>query len=176
MYYKYKGYSPVIMTIADSDYRFIYVNVGSYGKDCDFSIFKNCKLWKSVLNREQELPDATFFQGMSNKKVPARRVVECTFGILTNKCRIFHRAINFKPDFAVDIVKACVVLHNFVRERDGYEIEKTFTVTGLADLPGAAVVREGTAANDVRNIFADITLCQKLDQSVGKSQKFDNIY
>nr|CAI5869487.1 unnamed protein product [Callosobruchus analis] len=187
MYYNYKGYlSAVLMAIADSDYRFIYVNVGCY------LIFKNCSLWKSILNGEQELPDAKFSQGMSNKKVPycfvgdeafalhqhllqpfgahnlniskrifsyrlsrARRVVECTFGILTNKWRIFHRAKNLKSDSAVDIVKACVVLHNFVRERDGYKIEDTFSVTGLADLPGADVVREGTAANDVRNIFAD---------------------
>ncbi|KAF0717933.1 protein ALP1-like [Aphis craccivora] len=30
----------------------------------------------------------------------ARRYVECTFGILSNKWRIFHRAINLDPDFA----------------------------------------------------------------------------
>nr|XP_022911162.1 protein ANTAGONIST OF LIKE HETEROCHROMATIN PROTEIN 1-like [Onthophagus taurus] len=193
MYYNYKGYSSVVlMAVADSDYRFIYVNVGSYGKDCDSSIFKNCSLWKSILNGEQEVPEAKFLPGMTNKEVPycfvgdeafalhqhflrpfgghnltitkrifnyrlsrARRYVECTFGILSNKWRIFHRAINLKPDFAVNIVKACVVLHNFVRERDGYKIEDTFTVTGLAELPGATVVRGRTKANDIRNIYAD---------------------
>ena len=45
----------------------------------------------------------------------ARRYVECAFGILSNKWRIFQRPLNVSPGFAVDIVKACVVLHNFVR-------------------------------------------------------------
>ena len=45
----------------------------------------------------------------------ARRYVECGFGIFSNKWRIFHRPINVHPDFAVDIVKASCILHNWVR-------------------------------------------------------------
>lgn len=41
----------------------------------------------------------------------ARRYVECTFGILSNKWRLFHRAINLDPGYAMDIVKACVFVH-----------------------------------------------------------------
>lgn len=40
----------------------------------------------------------------------ARRFVECAFGILSNKWRIFHRPLNVSTDFATDIVKACCVL------------------------------------------------------------------
>jgi hypothetical protein len=58
----------------------------------------------------------------------ARRYVECAFGILSNKWRIFQRPLNVSPDFAVDIVKVCVVLHNFVRERDGYKFQDALTV------------------------------------------------
>lgn len=29
----------------------------------------------------------------------ARRYIECAFGILSNKCRIFHRPLNVQPDF-----------------------------------------------------------------------------
>jgi hypothetical protein len=43
----------------------------------------------------------------------------------------------------VDIVKACVVLQNFVRERDGYRFEEALTVTGLEDVPGGQSVRGG---------------------------------
>ncbi|KAJ8867521.1 hypothetical protein PR048_031323 [Dryococelus australis] len=35
----------------------------------------------------------------------ARRYIECCFGILSNNCRIFHRAINVEPDFAETIIK-----------------------------------------------------------------------
>jgi hypothetical protein len=63
-----------------------------------------------------------------------RRYVECAFGILSNKWRIFQRPLNVSPDFAVDIVKVCVVLHNFFRERDGYRFEDALTVTGLENV------------------------------------------
>lgn len=46
----------------------------------------------------------------------ARRYVECTFGILANKRRIFHRPFDVLEDTAIRIIKACTVLHNFVRE------------------------------------------------------------
>jgi hypothetical protein len=43
----------------------------------------------------------------------------------------------------VVIVKASVVLHNFVRERDGYKFEDALTVTGLEDVPDGQSVRGG---------------------------------
>jgi hypothetical protein len=72
-----------------------------------------------------------------------RRYVECAVGILSNKSRIFQRPLNISPVFAVGIVKACVVLHNFVRERDGYKFEDALTVTGLEDVPDGQSVRGG---------------------------------
>lgn len=42
MHFNYKEYnSIVLMGIADSNYRLIYVNIGNYGKDCDFDFKKN---------------------------------------------------------------------------------------------------------------------------------------
>ena len=38
---------------------------------------------------------------------------------------------NVSVDFAVDIVKACVILHNIVRKRDGFNYEDTLTVPDL---------------------------------------------
>ncbi|KAL4153275.1 hypothetical protein QTP88_001108 [Uroleucon formosanum] len=60
MYYNYKQYnSLVLMAIADSNYLFVYVNIGSYGKDCDFAIFKR-NLWdqrtKNYHNRDRKTP------------------------------------------------------------------------------------------------------------------------
>jgi hypothetical protein len=59
----------------------------------------------------------------------ARKYVECAFGILSNKWKIFQRPLNVSPDFAVVIVKACFVLHNFVRERE----RDALTVTGIEE-------------------------------------------
>lgn len=84
--------------------------------------------------------------------------MECGFGILTNKWRIFHRPLNVEPDFAVNIIKACVVLHNFVRDRDGYLPEDITTIIGLEDLPRDNTARGGLQANSIRNILSDYFL------------------
>jgi hypothetical protein len=49
--------------------------------------------------------------------------VVCAFGIFSNKWRIFQLPLNVSPDFEVVIVKASVVLHSYVRVRDGYKFE-----------------------------------------------------
>ena len=36
MFYSYKDFSVVLMAVADTGYRFVYVDIGSYVKDCDF--------------------------------------------------------------------------------------------------------------------------------------------
>ncbi|XP_060855314.1 uncharacterized protein LOC132932993 [Metopolophium dirhodum] len=49
----------------------------------------------------------------------ARRYVECAFGILANKWRVLNSAMLVEPNFADDVVKACCILDNYVRRRDG---------------------------------------------------------
>jgi hypothetical protein len=60
--------------------------------------------------------------------------MECVYGILSNKWRIFQRPLNVSPDFAVGIVKACVVLYNFVCKGNGYKFDDALTMTGLDDV------------------------------------------
>jgi len=84
--------------------------------------------------------------------------VECAFGILSNKWRIFQLQLNVSPDFAVDNVKASVVLHSFVLERDGYKFEDALAGTGVEDVPEGQSVRVGLTANNIRNTVADCFL------------------
>ncbi|XP_029347694.1 protein ALP1-like [Acyrthosiphon pisum] len=64
----------------------------------------------------------------------ARRYVECAFGILSNKWRIFHRPLNVNTELAVNITNACCVLHNFVRERNGIDFKDSLTVEGFEEI------------------------------------------
>ena len=54
--------------------------------------------------------------------------------------------------------KACVVLHNYVRERDGYKVEDAMTLTGLEDVPGQLSVRGELTADIIRNKVADYSI------------------
>lgn len=188
MYFNYKEYnSIVLMAVADSKYRFMYVHLGSYGKDCDSSIFKRSN-FQSIENKEQQLLEEKPLPGTESPNIPyffvgdaafglhkhllrsfggthltidkrifnyrpyrARIYVECSFGILTNKWRIFHRPINVQPEYAVIIINACIILHNFVLGRDGYGDVDTTYISGLADLPQETNIR---AANNVRSVFS----------------------
>ncbi|XP_050664788.1 uncharacterized protein LOC126965301 [Leptidea sinapis] len=86
----------------------------------------------------------------------ARRYIECTFGIMSNKFRIFHRSMTVKLDLAQLIVKTACVLHNFIRKRDGYMVSHTFVTNGFTGpLPRQQTESSNTSASNIRDIFAD---------------------
>jgi len=91
---------------------------------------------------------STFLKRIYNYRLSrARRIVECTFGILANKWRIFHRPINVKPDFCDNIIKACCVLHNYVGKNGGIQFGDTLYECPLESVEpvgtrGSIVVRE----------------------------------
>jgi hypothetical protein len=110
-----------------------------------------------ALNRNILRPFGGYNLSVKKKKVynyrlyRAQRYVECAFGFLSNKWRIFQRPLNVSPNFAVDIAKACDVLQNFVCKRDNYKYEDAMTATGLERVPDGQSARGGLTANSVRN-------------------------
>lgn len=191
LFFNYKKFfSITLLAVADSNYNFVYVDIGSYGRSSDSTVFSNSRLYHKMQNNELDIPngkplvsngkteplvligDEGFALSYNllrpyarrnlceKKKVfnfrlsSARRSVECTFGILTNKWRVFHRPLNVSIDFAVDIVKACCILHNFVRQRDGYKYDHTLTCEGLYDV-GVCHDRSSRSVNTTREEFAN---------------------
>ena len=39
--------------------------------------------------------------------------------------KIFHRPLDVMPQFCDSIVKACCILHSFIRRNDGFQLEET---------------------------------------------------
>lgn len=128
-----------------SDCKIPYVIIGDEAFGLSFNVMrpyggKNLTLKKRIFNYRLSR---------------ARRYIECSFGILTNKWRIFHRPLNVATAFAEDIVKACVVLHNFVRVRDGYRHEDTLSYQGLYDTNDNVEAYSPRSAIAVRDYYAD---------------------
>uniref|UniRef100_A0A8C5R7Y7 DDE Tnp4 domain-containing protein n=1 Tax=Leptobrachium leishanense TaxID=445787 RepID=A0A8C5R7Y7_9ANUR len=169
-YMNYKHFFSIgLLAVADANYRFTYVEIGSYGKDSDSTVFQNSTLWQQIRSNSLNIPKPKMLPGtdiavpfafvgdeafalstkllrpyggrqLSEKKrifnyrlSRARRYVECSFGILSNKWRILHRPLDVNVDFAVDIVKCCCVLHNFIRDHDGYNFRDSLSILGLKD-------------------------------------------
>ncbi|KAM4011782.1 uncharacterized protein ACNLHF_005708 [Anomaloglossus baeobatrachus] len=77
----------------------------------------------------------------------ARRYVECTFGIMSSQWRIFHTAIQLKPNTVDAVIKACCALHNFARHYTSDVVEEAqarsfmpvLTVSGRPSNSGVSV-------------------------------------
>lgn len=191
MNFNYKKFqSFVLLAVADADYKFTYVNVGGYGKDCDSNILKQTHFWKMLTSRGLNIPDPkplhpeglkvpyvfvaddafpmhehimkgygghnlTTKQKIFNyRHCRARRYVECAFGILTNKWRIFHRPLNLSRQSSLLVTKASVVLHNIVRERDGYRSEDLVACT-LQPIANNNTKNSQKTGKGIRTCFAN---------------------
>ncbi|KAL0830012.1 hypothetical protein ABMA28_003470 [Loxostege sticticalis] len=44
----------VLMAVVDFDYNFVFIDVGSYGKDC--AVFKKTQFWKSLIDNTLNIP------------------------------------------------------------------------------------------------------------------------
>lgn len=121
-------FSITLMAIVDANYRFVYVDIGAYGKDCDSSIFQQTVFWQLLEEGKLDIPRPTPLDGGEDIDLPyvllgdeafalstnllrsygghnldvakkvfnyrlsrARRYVECAFGIMSNKWRIFSK-------------------------------------------------------------------------------------
>ena len=63
-YYNYKQFhSTVLMALCDSKYRFTYVNIGSYGRDNDASIFARTELNTSFDSGAAPIPPPSLVDG-----------------------------------------------------------------------------------------------------------------
>ncbi|KAH9633818.1 hypothetical protein HF086_005452 [Spodoptera exigua] len=195
-----KFFSIVLMAAADSNYCFIIIDVGSFGKEADSNVFRSSNFGQKLYHDMLDLPEDKILPGTTGPALPyvlvadeafalhkhvmrpypnktldiekrtfnyrlsrARRYVECTFGILSNKWRVLHTAILVNPDFATEIVKTTCVLHNFVRRRDGLNCNDELLTSDLPTLPNCNTSRPSNAIN-TRDLFKNI-LWKKIENT-----------
>lgn len=65
LYFNYKKtFSIVLLALVGADYKFIAVDIGSYGKNSDGGIFSRSALGKGLQNNTLDIPDAKILPGM----------------------------------------------------------------------------------------------------------------
>ncbi|CAH1979570.1 unnamed protein product [Acanthoscelides obtectus] len=126
--------------MVDSNYEFLYIDVGSNGRMNVASIFGASRLKTAVESNTLRFPDwgvlvgddavplKTYLMkpysrnGMTQKEkifnyrlARARRISENAFGILVSRFRIFLRGIEVSPDKVDYIVRTTCALHNWLR-------------------------------------------------------------
>ncbi|XP_060855047.1 uncharacterized protein LOC132932697 [Metopolophium dirhodum] len=166
LYYNYKHFfSTVLLAVCDANYCFIAVDIGDYGKNSDSSIFKNSTFYRKLFKKELNIPENTPLPQSNGSKFPFVIVGDEAFGLSQNVMRPYggrhlstkKKPLNVSEEFADDIIKACVILHNFVRIRDGntLEFEDTLSYEGLLDEDISPDNTSGKAATNLRDDFTD---------------------
>jgi len=56
--------------VADTDYRFLYIDTISYGKDCDSAVVKRSTLWSSIQTNMLKLSSERTLYGTEGPNVP----------------------------------------------------------------------------------------------------------
>ncbi|XP_044142903.1 putative nuclease HARBI1 [Bufo gargarizans] len=187
-------FSVVVMAVADSNYRFIMVDIGTYGSTADARVFSASRMGERLRANLLALPESRRLAGYSGPPAPfvivadegfalthhvmrpfpkrgldlrgrifnyrltrARRYVECAFGILSSKWRVFLSSIQMDPENATLVIQACVVLHNFTRihEASSSVDMEEFPTSSVLGLDRTLQRRPGTAGIAVRELYAD---------------------
>nr|CAH7763568.1 unnamed protein product [Callosobruchus chinensis] len=107
--FNYKhSHSIVLLGLADANYQFTYINVGSAGRNSDGGVYVNSRLSKALENNSM-----IFNYRLSR----ARRIIENVFGFVSARFRVLRRNIELSEQKATQIVCAVCVLHNFIMSR-----------------------------------------------------------
>ncbi|XP_054260322.1 uncharacterized protein LOC128984975 [Macrosteles quadrilineatus] len=193
MYRNYKGsYSINVLTVTDANYKFLFVDVGGYGKDSDGGMFgaskigafleskcidlpEECNLPNTnivaphVLIGDEGFPLRTYLMRpyprrqllpggekdvFNYRLARARMVVECSYGSIKTKFNVLSLPIETKVENAVVIIKAIMLFHNVIRERDGISEEEAQSFREVAEKgsKGAPRVENNSTTNQAKII------------------------
>ncbi|KAJ8896392.1 hypothetical protein PR048_001736 [Dryococelus australis] len=170
-------YSLVLMAVVDTNYDFMYVDGGAYGKDCDSIAGKtlNIPSPKPLPDTGEELSSmfigdeafalhSNFLRPYGGREVDhfvtrARRFTECAFAMMSNKWKIFHQPLNISTGLAVDTVKACCIVQNFIHKEEGLRTTSVDTIidenSEPSTIPRSQAVRGSLGVNAIRNRFSN---------------------
>ena len=57
------------MAVVDSNYRFVYIDVGAYGEDCDSSVFQRTNFYRMLTDGRLNVPQPALIREGSDVKL-----------------------------------------------------------------------------------------------------------
>ncbi|CAH2001305.1 unnamed protein product [Acanthoscelides obtectus] len=75
-----------------------------------------------------------------------RKIVECAFGMLVSKFRVFETPISCSVQKVDKIVKAACILHNFIKNHDNIILNPTDDATNITNIP--IIINQGRPNNN----------------------------
>lgn len=94
LHYNYKGtFSTVLMAMVDANYKFIHIDVGSYGRNSDGGIFSHSSLGRALKSNTLNIPDdEPLKEAPELGPVPYVIIGDEAFPLMTNLMRPFPRS------------------------------------------------------------------------------------
>ncbi|KAL4118878.1 hypothetical protein QTP88_011760 [Uroleucon formosanum] len=134
------------MAVVDANLCFICIDVGAYRRESDSTVFKQCTFGKKLYAQQLNIPKPICFPNTESSLLPYVFLADEAFGLHTNFLRPYPGRDG--------IIKACCILHNYVRQRDGDSYEDMESNLLVDDLEN-----RGAPANahgiEVRDAYAN---------------------
>lgn len=90
LFYNYKNYfSIVLLAIVDVNYKFIYIDVGAFGKEADSTIFEKTPFYKKLENNELNIPRSQPLPGTAGPNIPYSFIGDEAFSLSQDVMRPF---------------------------------------------------------------------------------------
>ena len=116
-YYNYKGtFSIVLLALVDANYKFTYIDIGSYGRSSDGGVFAHSNFGKALTGNKLHLPPDTLIEKAEELgPMPFVVVGDEAFPLQTNLMRPFpgrgcpsnQRVFNYRLSRARRLVEKC---------------------------------------------------------------------
>lgn len=179
-YFNYKNsFSVILMAVADANYCFTYIDVGTNGRVNDARAFSKSSLYKALKMNILQIPTEGVFvaddafplrtdilkpysrtgnltetQKVFNYRLSrARRIVENAFGILTSRFRVYEKLIPLAIQTVPKLDKATCSLHNWLQK-----ISDNYITVGNIDSEDIqkSCVNKGSWRQNPRNGIANL--------------------
>jgi len=90
LFYNYKNYfSILLMAVCDSHYNFTFVDIGSFGKCADSTVFRDSVFYKKLMNNELNIPEDQPLTFTETPIFPNVLIGDEGFGVSTKLLRPF---------------------------------------------------------------------------------------